>query len=76
MSDWLSRLGEWVTGVVESFGYVGVAAMIAMENVFPPIPSELILPLNGFLTGQDRMWLPGVILAATIASVIGALLRY
>lgn len=76
MSDPFATLGEWITRLVESLGYVGVAAFIALENIFPPIPSELILPLTGFLTGQGRMWLPGAIVAATVGSVIGALVLY
>ena len=76
MSDPFATLGEWVTGIVESLGYVGVAVLIALETIFPPIPSELILPLTGFLTGQGRMWLPGAIVAATVGSVVGALALY
>lgn len=72
----LSGLTEWVTDVIESFGYVGVAALVALENIFPPIPSEIILPLAGFLAGQGRFWLPAVILAATVGSVAGALVLY
>lgn len=76
MSNLLSNLADWVTGVIESLGYVGIAALIALENVFPPIPSELILPLTGFLSGQGRFWLPAAILAATVGSVVGALILY
>ena len=72
----LGGLAEWVTNVIESLGYAGVAALIALENVFPPIPSELILPLAGFLAGQGRFWFPAVVVAATIGSVAGALLLY
>ncbi len=76
MSGPLAPLAEWVTNVVESLGYVGVACLIALENLFPPIPSELILPLAGFLTGQGRFSLPAVVAAATAGSVVGALLLY
>jgi len=40
---------EWATSIVSSLGVIGVAFLIAVENLFPPIPSELILPLTGFL---------------------------
>ena len=50
----LGGLDGWITDVVESAGYVGVAGLVALENVFPPIPSELILPLAGFLAGRGR----------------------
>jgi membrane protein DedA with SNARE-associated domain len=72
----LGGITQWVTDVIESFGYIGVAALVALENIFPPIPSELILPLAGFLAGQGRFWLPAVILAATAGSVAGALVLY
>lgn len=57
-------------------GLWGVGLLVALEKVFPPIPSELILPLAGYLTGQGRMSLTGAIIAATIGSVIGALVLY
>lgn len=72
----LSGIASWVTDVVESLGYVGLFLMIALENVFPPIPSEVVLPLAGFLTGQGRMWFPGAVLAATAGSLAGALILY
>jgi membrane protein DedA with SNARE-associated domain len=50
--------------------------MIVLENVFPPIPSEAILPLAGFLAGEGRFWLPAVIIAATLGAVAGALILY
>jgi membrane protein DedA with SNARE-associated domain len=72
----LSGIASWVTDVVESLGYIGLFLMIALENVFPPIPSEVVLPLAGFLTGQGRMWFPGAVLAATAGSLAGALILY
>lgn len=61
---------------INQFGYFAVAALILLENVFPPIPSELILPLSGFFTTSTDMVLPGVIVAATAGSVIGAFALY
>lgn len=75
-ADPVAALAAWVTGVVESLGSVGVGAMIALENVFPPIPSELILPLAGFLAGQGRLSLPAAVCAATVGAVAGALVLY
>jgi membrane protein DedA with SNARE-associated domain len=72
----LSDLTGWAKDVVESAGYIGVFLMIVLENVFPPIPSEAILPLAGFLAGEGRFWLPAVILAATLGAVAGALILY
>ena len=61
---------------INQFGYVAVSALILFENVFPPIPSEVILPMAGFLVHDTSMALPGVIAAATIGSVAGAYLLY
>lgn len=72
----MAGIANWVQDVIDRLGYVGVAVLIALENLFPPIPSELILPLTGFLAGQGRMWLPAAVLAATIGSVVGALALY
>jgi membrane protein DedA with SNARE-associated domain len=72
----LSNLTDWVTNVVEALGYVGVAILILVENVFPPIPSEIILPLAGFMSSRGDFWLPAVIVAATLGSVGGALVLY
>jgi membrane protein DedA with SNARE-associated domain len=66
----------WVTNVIEAFGYPGVAILIALESVILPIPSEVILPLVGFMAGQGRFQLAAVIVAATIGSVVGALILY
>lgn len=67
---------RWVAGLVGSLGYIGVALLMAIENVVLPLPSELIMPLAGFASGTGRMTLWGVILAGTIGSVVGALPVY
>jgi membrane protein DedA with SNARE-associated domain len=72
----LGELTNWAKDIVESAGYIGVFFMIVAENVFPPIPSEAILPLAGFLAGEGRFWLPWVIVAATLGAVVGALILY
>jgi membrane protein DedA with SNARE-associated domain len=72
----LSGIASWVTDVVEKLGYLGLFLMIALENVFPPIPSEVVLPWAGYLTGQGKMWFPGAVLAATAGSLAGALVLY
>lgn len=72
----LTGLAGWVTSTIQTLGPLGVGLLIAVENLFPPIPSELVLPLAGFLAGQGRMSLLVVIAAATAGSVLGALLLY
>lgn len=67
---------EWITGIVEQTGYLGIALLMLAENVFPPIPSELIMPLAGFIAAQGGLGLPGVILAGAAGSVAGALFWY
>jgi membrane protein DedA with SNARE-associated domain len=76
MTGLIDRLADWILDIVHTLGYLGVALSVAIENVFPPIPSELVLPLAGFLAGQGRFSLPVVILAATVGSVAGALVLY
>lgn len=78
----LNAITEWVRDVVEAAHYPGVAGMIALENIFPPIPSELVLPLGGFLAargdfpGPPVIAVPLTIVAATVGSLIGALVLY
>ena len=62
----------WMSGL----GHVGVAALMLAENVFPPIPSELVMPLAGYLSAEGQLWLPAAIFAGTIGSVLGALFWY
>lgn len=72
----LDSLTSFVTDLVESLGYVGVAFLVALENIFPPIPSEVVLPLAGFVAGRGDASLVGMILAATVGSVVGAWALY
>lgn len=72
----MGGLAQWIIEVVETLGYLGLAALIALENLFPPLPSELILPLAGFLTGRGEMSFPLAIAAATVGSVSGAVVLY
>ena len=69
-------LTQWVTSVVETLGYLGVGLLVALESVFPPIPSEVVLPLAGFATVSGGASLPGMILAATLGSLVGAVVLY
>lgn len=67
---------NWITNFMERFGYIGTFLMILIENIFPPIPSEVILTFGGFMTTNTSMNIPGVILFATAGSVLGAILLY
>ena len=66
-------MADWISGLVESGGYLAIVALVFLENVFTPIPSELILPLAGSVAGRGGISLVGAIVAATIGSVAGAL---
>ncbi len=72
----MSRLIELVVSLVDRLGYVGLALAIAAENLFPPIPSEAILPLAGFNVSQGRFSYVVVVVATTIGSVAGAVVLY
>jgi hypothetical protein len=66
-------MASWVMQMMSTMGYVGLVLLIVLENVFPPIPSEVIMPLAGFMVTQDRLSLLGVIVAGTLGSIFGAL---
>lgn len=72
----LESLTNWVTDVVERLGYLGVAMLVALENVFPPIPSEVVLGLAGYTASRGEAWVVGMIIAATVGSVAGAWITY
>jgi len=69
-------LAAWVSEVVRSFGYAGVAFLMLAENLVPPIPSEVILPLTGFLIGQGDLAFVPALVVATAGSLAGALVLY
>ncbi|MBL0779011.1 MULTISPECIES: DedA family protein [Streptomyces] len=74
MSD--SSAPQWITGLMESLGAPGAGIAIALENLFPPIPSEVILPLAGFTAATGQMNLVAVLIWTTVGSVVGALALY
>lgn len=67
---------NWAISVVEALGYGGVALLVALENLFPPIPSEVVLPLAGFVAASGEASVGGMVLAATVGSMIGAYALY
>ena len=72
----LGDVGQWVLDVIGALGYIGLALLLVAENLFPPIPSEVVLPLAGFLVGRGDLSLWGAIFAATFGSVAGAVVLY
>ncbi len=69
-------MADWITWFVVRAGYAGVAALMLAENVFPPIPSELIMPLAGYEAASGRLSLLAVIVAGSIGSLSGATFWY
>lgn len=67
---------SWITEFISEFGYIGVLLLIMLENIFPPIPSEVILTFGGFMTTYSNVTVVGIIVAATIGSVVGAMILY
>lgn len=67
---------DWITNIVNSLGYVGIALLMLLENIFPPIPSELIMPLSGFTVTQGKLDFTYVVISGVIGSVLGALPWY
>lgn len=76
MSDLLGNMSDWATRVMDALGYAGLAFLVALENVFPPIPSEVILPLAGFNSSRGSMNVFLAILFATVGSLVGAVILY
>ena len=69
-------LEDWMISIMNHYGYLGIALLILIENLFPPIPSEVILTFGGFLTTYTNMNLIEVILFSTLGSVLGAVVLY
>ncbi|BDH63483.1 alkaline phosphatase [Lysinibacillus sp. PLM2] len=67
---------NWIINIMEDFGYIGVFLLIMLENIFPPIPSEVILTFGGYMTTQSNLTFIGVVIASTLGSVAGAIALY
>ncbi len=67
---------DWVVTTIETWGYAGLFLLMVAEHLFPPIPSEVIIPLAGFLAGEGRMSLTLILIVGTLGSVLGTLAWY
>ena len=67
---------QFIIDLMNQWGYLGVSFLIALENIFPPIPSEVILTFGGFMTTTTNLNIVGMVIASTIGSVIGAIILY
>ena len=69
-------MADWVIDVIGRFGYTGIALLMLAENLFPPLPSELIMPFAGFLAARGDLHPVGVVAAGALGSLVGALPWY
>ena len=67
---------NWIVSIIESLGLLGLAALMLLENIIPPIPSELVIPLAGYLSAQGQFSPVLAFLAATAGATVGALFWY
>ena len=72
----MNQISEWVLAIMAKFGYLGIIFAMFAENIFPPIPSEVIMPAAGFAVARGDLNLLLVIVAGTLGSVLGALPLY
>jgi membrane protein DedA with SNARE-associated domain len=72
----LGAVGDWVVGLMETFGAPGAGLAVFAENLFPPIPSEVILPLAGFTASRGELDLVAAIAFTTLGSLLGAFVLY
>ena len=75
-SEGLGGIAGWAVSVMEAIGAPGAGLLVALENLFPPLPSEVILPLAGFTASQGSFSLFGAIFWTTLGSVVGAVALY
>lgn len=76
MSQILESIAALVQSLIMQIGYSGVAIVMFLENIFPPIPSEAVMPFAGFLVGRGELSFVGVWVAGTLGSVVGAVILY
>lgn len=67
---------DWIINIMDEFGYLGISMLIMLENIFPPIPSEVILTFGGFMTTYTNLHAWGVVVASTIGSLLGAVVLF
>ncbi len=72
----LSAITDTVSQVIRDLGLLGLVVLMFVENVFPPIPSEVVLPLAGFFVARGELSFVGVLLASTLGSVLGSIFLY
>lgn len=72
----MGGLAGWAVSLMDTLGGVGAAVIVGLDNLFPPIPSELVLPLAGFSASQGTFSLAEALIWTTLGSVVGAVIVY
>ena len=76
MTQMLEQVAEWIEELITAIGYPGIVFVMAIENIFPPIPSEAVLPFAGALSAKGELDFWGAVVAGTVGSLIGAVVLY
>lgn len=77
MAEILDKLSILIEDIIAALGYPGITLVMFLENIFPPIPSEIVMPFAGFLVADNgEMTFPGIVIAGALGSVLGALVIY
>lgn len=76
MSQLMDQVAGWIEQIILALGYPGITLVMLIENLFPPIPSELVMPFAGFLVADGKLDFAGIVVAGTLGSVLGALALY
>jgi membrane protein DedA with SNARE-associated domain len=74
--SWLSALADWTVSLMEIIGPIGAGLAIALENLFPPLPSEVVLPMAGLTASRGGFTLAEALIWTTVGSVVGAIVLY
>lgn len=69
-------IDDWILALMHQLGYIGIALLMFLDNIIPPIPSEVIMPSAGYTASQGQLWIGGVILAGSVGSLIAAAVLY
>jgi membrane protein DedA with SNARE-associated domain len=72
----LDQIRIWVEAIILALGYPGITLVMLIENLFPPIPSEVVMPFAGFLVADKKMTFIGIIAAGTLGAGMGAIIIY
>ncbi|MGD1856581.1 MAG: DedA family protein [Leptolyngbyaceae cyanobacterium] len=67
---------DYITDAISATGYWGIALLMLLENVIPPIPSEIIMPLAGFAVARGEMSMTGAIISGTVGTLLGAMVWF